>query len=149
MRKQLWLLALVGFAILPLSVEAETNLRGVLEEVALRLGLPKSQLSLVSFSPNFPPVINSLVGEKVLKVKETGRWTLGATDPEGGSMAYTFSWGDSINVEKTKPARFPGQVEQFITFNHAYTQPGSYTINALVTDDTGQMSKKSVIVEVR
>lgn len=149
MKKYLWVVLLIGSMVLPLSAKGETSLRGVLEEVTRRLDLPKLVLSDISFSKNLPPVINSFSGEEILKVKETGRWTIGATDPESAPMSYTIFWGDSINVEKTKPARFPGQVEQFITFNHAFSQPGSYTITASATDDVGQTSKKSVVVEVR
>ena len=59
-----------------------------------------------------------------------------SSDPDGTVQSWTWSFGDGDTV-------FDGPV-----FDHAYNEPGNYTVTLTVTDNAGLTGSKSVILTV-
>ena len=95
---------------------------------------------------NKPPVVSGVSGPTVLKIGETGTWTVKAYDPENGSLSYSVDWGFETRTISPGVARPP--VQNTATFTHAYNSAGTFTPVFYVTDDKGQQAKTSMSVQV-
>lgn len=101
-------------------------------------------------APGPAPTIDSLTGPTSLKVVENGQWTIEASDPSQSPLIYSVKWGDSALTESTKtPIYLTDVPKQVIVFNHTYQQAGTYLITASAVDNVGQISKKTVNLEVK
>jgi hypothetical protein len=100
-----------------------------------------------SITKNLPPVIHSLKGPTSLKVGEAGTWTIQASDPEGGSLAYRIVWGDEPISALSFPENEP--FAQTATLTHSYSTAGKFTPRITVLDSQGLSAKASVSVEVK
>jgi len=96
---------------------------------------------------NSPPVIHSLKGPTSLKVGEVGTWTIQASDPEGGSLAYRIVWGDEPISALSFPENEP--FAQTATLTHSYATAGKFIPKITVLDSQGLSAKASVSVEVK
>jgi len=98
---------------------------------------------------NFPPVISGVSGPTTLNIGQSGTWTVTASDPENGPLAYSVIWGD----ETVYPALFGAPsasepVKQTATFTHTYSSAGVYTAVFYVTDSQNNASKTTISVNV-
>lgn len=100
---------------------------------------------------NKPPVVSGVSGPSLLKVGETGNWTVKAYDPENDYIFYDVRWGD----EPQPPVGTLAPVQMLIptkgqttTFTHVYQAAGSYTVKFTVSDDKGLTAKTSMSVVV-
>ncbi|MEK7621953.1 MAG: peptidoglycan-binding protein [Patescibacteria group bacterium] len=98
---------------------------------------------------NFPPVISGVSGPTTLNVGQTETWTVQASDPENGQLAYSVIWGDepmmASGAMMTPQAE---SVRQTASFTHAYATAGTYTPAFTVTDNSGQSARSSLSVVV-
>ena len=102
-----------------------------------------------STSDNKSPVVSGVTGPSVLKIGETGVWTIKASDPENGSLNYSVIWGDEKPTATNENKQtFSSSYVQQATFTHAYSESGIYYPTFIVTDDHGQNAKTSVSVKV-
>lgn len=96
------------------------------------------------------PVISSFTGPSTLDVGATGTWTVSATDPQGGSLAYRVVWGD----EHTKVLDLIAQLAEgtpFVvgtTFTHAYAAAGYYVVTVFARDSSGMQTRAFARVTV-
>ncbi len=109
------------------------------------------EIKLNDTSANKPPVISGVSGPVLLKVQETGTWTIRAYDPENKSLSYSVRWGDEPTTTQSElngapAARVP--VQNLATFTHVYSQSGRYEPVFWIYDDLGQSAKTSMAVMV-
>lgn len=98
---------------------------------------------------NKPPVIHSVNGPTTLKVNETGRWTIKASDPEKGPLTYSVRWGDEpFRVVEEEEVIEALRYIQRVTFTHSYSKPGVYYPTFKVTDNKGASAKTRISVKV-
>lgn len=99
------------------------------------------------------PVIHSFTGPTELDVNEEGTWTVGASDPDGGSLSYKIDWGDrgllrkawsSIGLSGLGGSSFV----QDTTFRHSYVNEGIFTIKLTVRDEDRKLSRLTATVKV-
>jgi len=99
---------------------------------------------------NRPPVISGIKGPTTLKVNETGTWTIQASDPEKGSLAYHVTWGDE-EVGIPRPPQKPvtaEQITQTATLTHTYAKAGTFSPLFVVVDDANLSAQTSIGVLV-
>jgi plastocyanin len=92
---------------------------------------------------NQPPVITGIGGPSELVDEENGIWTVIAHDPDGTYLIYSVIWGDEGDS-----AKHAAPVST-ATFQHAYSQPGNYTLTFSVKDGKGAITQASISVEVQ
>ena len=98
---------------------------------------------------NRPPVIHGVSGPVVLKVNETGTWTVKASDPENQGLSYSVIWGDETPLPMAvQSAPREIGIVQSSTFTHSYIKTGTYNPIFTVTDNGGLSAKTSVSVVV-
>ncbi|MDZ7725762.1 MAG: cohesin domain-containing protein [candidate division KSB1 bacterium] len=91
----------------------------------------KSGSVVIRVTENLPPVVYSApVGLQELQVAEMAVFTLTAEDPEGDSLYYFISWGDSSVTGWQGP--YAGAVEK--RFGHSWSEPGDYAVVARARD---------------
>jgi peptidoglycan hydrolase-like protein with peptidoglycan-binding domain len=96
-----------------------------------------------------PPVISSFSGPTTLAEDAIGTWTIGARDPEGGTLSYQVWWGDeNVYASQYTTAAPAREFTQSTTFTHAYSHPGTYTISITVRDSSGNEAKTTTTVRV-
>src|SRR3989344_4618252 len=100
-------------------------------------------------SGNRPPTISSFSGPTTLAVNGPGTWTIQASDPENGQLAYSITWGDEgiFPVPMASMAARESFV-QTTTFTHTYNSAGTYTVVVRVQDDSGQLAQTTTSVRV-
>jgi hypothetical protein len=104
---------------------------------------------IVNQSTNQPPVISGATAPTVLKVGETGTWTIKASDPENGNLSYSVLWGDEVpQVQTPTFSSIASGVLQSATFTHVYTKVGTFNPKFRVTDNSGLSAETSASVEV-
>ncbi len=101
-------------------------------------------------SENKPPVISGTTAPSILKIGETGTWTIKAYDPEGGSLSYSINWGDEASVTSDRKYITPSVLPPYQqgTFTHVYNAAGVYYPKFTITDDKGQTVQTSLSVTV-
>ena len=104
-------------------------------------------IKCISSTGNQPPIISGISGPTILKVGETGMWTVKASDPENGYLVYSVSWGDNLSETPTTNSG-PASYSQTATFTHSYSKAGIYNPTFIVTDNQGLYAKTSVSVNV-
>lgn len=96
-----------------------------------------------------PPVITGIEGPTNLKVGEDGLWSVGAYDPQNGSLSYRVIWGDEAYG---KPAREAAPqatpFRQTAHFSHTYYVAGVYSPIFYIASDKGLEAKTSISVKV-
>lgn len=99
---------------------------------------------------NQPPVVTGVSGPTVLRVGETGVWTVSAKDPESKSLKYVVSWGEITTTSgaAAESSVAPMVYTQNATFTHAYASAGGYTVSVRVYDDQGLSTMTSLTVNV-
>ena len=104
-------------------------------------------IKCISSTGNQPPIISGISGPTILKVGETGMWTVKASDPENGYLVYSVSWGDNLSETPTTNSG-PASYSQTATFTHSYSKAGIYNPTFIVTDNQGLYAETSVSVNV-
>jgi hypothetical protein len=97
---------------------------------------------------NRPPVIHGISGPIVLKVGETGTWSIKASDPENHPLNYSVVWGDEMAAARAQSAPQTFGIVQEATFTHVYSKSGTYTPRFIVTDAGGSSAEASITVVV-
>jgi hypothetical protein len=98
---------------------------------------------------NKPPVISGFSGPTILQEDATGTWTIKAKDPEGGTLSYQVWWGDeNVYASNYTTATAARAFTQSTSFTHAYSNPGTYTVQVTVRDSAGSEAKSSSTVRV-
>ena len=98
---------------------------------------------------NRAPVISSFYGPTTLKVNKTGTWRVVASDPENGNLTYNIDWGDDPVYYASNSAVASDQsFRQQTSFQHVYSQAGTYTVRITVTDDAGKSTISTATVRV-
>jgi len=99
---------------------------------------------------NLPPVIDGLTAPTLLKMGETGTWTIKAHDPENGPLSYKVKWGDESVIRPFEGLAAPNAetFTQTSTFTHSYSSPGIYTPVSTITDNAGLSAQTSASVKV-
>ena len=104
---------------------------------------------LSKLSTNRPPAINGITAPTVLKVNETGTWSITASDPENGSLSYSIDWGEAVcPTGYVCTASSGSSFSQTSSFTHSYASPGIYTVKVTVTDAAGLKAQTSSTVRV-
>ena len=104
---------------------------------------------LSKLSTNRPPVINGITAPTVLKVNETGTWTIKASDPENSSLSYSIDWGEAVcPTGYVCSASSGASFSQTSSFTHSYATAGTYTVKVTVTDAAGLKAQTSSTVRV-
>lgn len=80
--------------------------------------------------PGSSVVINSVSGPTSLNVSQTGTWSVRATGPVNTNLTYSVEWGDNQSKcgDKGGCTSAVSAVTQTSTFNHSYSQAGTYTV---------------------
>ncbi|MFA5929714.1 MAG: PKD domain-containing protein [Candidatus Micrarchaeia archaeon] len=94
---------------------------------------------------NLPPVITGTGGPASLNVNQVGTWTISANDPDGTYLSYTINWGENNGAAPSSPT---SAATSTATFQHAYSQAGTYTVIFSVTDSAGASTQSTITVNV-
>ncbi|MFA6213908.1 MAG: PKD domain-containing protein [Candidatus Micrarchaeia archaeon] len=104
----------------------------------------KAKSFQITATANQPPVISANSGPASVIVNQAGTWAIKAYDPDGTYLTYSVNWGEAgATMEATE--RSTGSTA---TFQHTYSQPGTYTITFTVTDSAGASTQSSMTVKV-
>lgn len=90
-------------------------------------------------SANLPPVINGVGGPTSLQAGEAGTWSISAYDPDGTYLYYGVDWGDNSDHSASASTA---------TFQHTYSQAGTYTITFTVKDGENATTTATTTVQV-
>src|SRR3989338_8217100 len=108
-----------------------------------------SYFKITSQGSNLPPVVDGISGPTVLRVGESGTWSLKAHDPENSSLSYTVDWGDRAFGEGVGSLPSPTvAIQQNTSFVHSYAVAGTYTVKFTLTDNAGLTVQSSISVQV-
>jgi hypothetical protein len=102
--------------------------------------------STTTSSTSLTPSISGITSPTVLKVGETGTWTIKASDPENEDLSYAVDWGDDDNDSMAKMAQT--SFVQTSTFTHAYAKTGTYTVKFTITNESDLKTTSAVTVHV-
>ncbi len=102
--------------------------------------------SNASFNRNNIPIISGITAPTMLKVGETGTWTVNASDSSNGSLSYSVNWGDRKDDSTAKMSS--ESFTQTSTFTHAYANPGTYKIAFAVKNSAGLSAVSTTTVRV-
>ena len=91
------------------------------------------------------PRITGVQGSQSLQTKETGTWTVGASDPEGGNLDFSVDWGDGTTG---RPGVSGTGGIQTAIFSRSYAVNGTYTQIYRVTDPSGLSNQYANVVQV-
>jgi len=97
-------------------------------------------------SLNQPPVITSLSNPTSLNIGQVGTWSITANDPDGTYLSYSVNWGESITITPSTVERI--KTGNSASFQHAYSQAGTYRIVFTVTDSAGAQTESATTVKV-
>ena len=98
---------------------------------------------------NRPPVITSFSGPTTLRINQSGTWTIRANDPENGNLTYDIDWGDEPVYRILSDNVASGSsFTQRTTFQHSYSQAGTYTVTITVRDNAGKTTTSTATVRV-
>lgn|GEM_PF-3958799 len=95
---------------------------------------------------NLPPVITGVAGPAGLPQGEMGIWNISAYDPDGTYLSYSVQWGDEGSYRSA--ALSSAQIGSAASLQHAYSQPGNYTIIFTVKDSAGASTQATLTVNV-
>ncbi len=89
-------------------------------------------------STNSSVVITGVSGPQTLDVNKSGKWTVTASDANGGDLMYAVTWGDEVSYSFTAASNSmvmrPGQSA---VFYHSYSLAGVYNPKFTVYNDKG------------
>ncbi len=87
------------------------------------------------------PVFTSFFSPSVLKLNETGYWTMTIKHPAGKSVSLRAVWGDQNSQSAgVIVGRFTSRGENRLTISHKYTQAGRFSPKFIVVDDDTESS---------
>lgn len=125
----------------------ETDSRGVVEDrlttteaatVTVRTASLTETVS-VSVGSNEPPTARFTFEPSVPRVGVPIEFNAGrSSDPDGRIVEYEWSWGDGTSPTITGSTRT----------THTFTEPGTYTITLVVTDDEGGTGSTSLTIDL-
>ncbi len=97
------------------------------------------------------PVIKNFSGPLQLRVNEKGTWSVQAEIFNNQQLNYNLTWGDEkYDYKLAMPiySYINSLTPQNTTFEHTYTNPGTYTVTITVTGANGQSTKTTSTVTV-
>lgn len=100
---------------------------------------------------NKAPVISGVDTPTMLRVGQTGTWTIRATDPENNGLSYTVRWGDESAIANGGTmASIPPAYNyvQNTSFTHTYNSVGSFQPTFYVMDSAGAVASVSATVNI-
>ncbi len=100
---------------------------------------------------NESPVIKSFSGPVQLRINEKGTWKVEATIFNNQQLTYNITWGDERTDYKMgllAPMYISSVYPQNTSFEHNYSNPGTYTVTIIVTAANGQSTKTTTTVNV-
>ena len=89
-----------------------------------------SEPATILIVENEPPGKPTISGPKTGSPRKSLKFTFVSTDPEGHDLYYTVHWGDGLYMPYTGPYASGEE----ITFSHAWSEGGDYTITAKARD---------------
>ncbi len=123
------------------------DLRETLADGDIQLTVLTSAASLWSLGVAAPELAPIQIPSSVTPIGSTASATAGLTDPgELGGHVASWDWGDGTSSTGAIPASATGSAT--ITGNHAYTEPGVYTLTLGVADPSGQSATTSYLYVV-
>jgi len=94
------------------------------------------------------PTISVVSSPQTLKINETGKWTITASDSSGGNLSYSVKWGDENYKSSGTPVFSLEKDKQNTKFRHSYSKAGIYTPTFTVTNESGGSAQTSISVNV-
>jgi hypothetical protein len=106
-----------------------------------KYGVPSewSEPATITIVENDPPGVPIIKGPKTGAARILLTFKVSAEDPEGNDVSYMVAWGDGHYVPYTGP--YPPGTE--VTFSHAWSNGGDYTIIVKAMDQYGAKSPQS------
>jgi hypothetical protein len=98
-----------------------------------------SNPATITIIKNQPPGAPTIIGPKTGAPGTPLTFKVSAEDPEGHDVSYMVAWGDGHYVPYTELK--PSGTE--VTFSHAWSTPGDYTITAKAMDQIGAKSPQA------
>jgi hypothetical protein len=98
-----------------------------------------SEPHVISIVENEPPEKPTISGPHTGTARKTLKFTFVSTDPEGHELNYMVNWGDGDFILYQGP--YPSGEE--VTFSHAWSEEGEYTIIAKARDKYGAKSPQN------
>lgn len=94
------------------------------------------------------PVLDSIDAPTTLAIKQTGTWTVHASDPQNGTLSYSVDWGEYPSLTTIAGEATMASFIQTATFTHSYSVAGIYTVRFTVKNSVGFTNQSSVTVQV-
>lgn len=86
-------------------------------------------------APNQPPVADFAFAPERPSTEDTVTFTDLSSDPDGKIVSWSWDFGDGATADVQAPS-------------HRFSQPGSYTVTLVVTDDEGATASKTRVIFV-
>lgn len=95
------------------------------------------------------PVIKSIDAPKEVTVGATATVKVNAYDPKNRALSYSVDWGDTaMTTDTALMARRAPVFVQSATFDHIYTEAGTYKATFTVENSAGKKTSSSVEIHV-
>jgi hypothetical protein len=91
---------------------------------------------VTSATPNTAPEAPTITGTEDGKTGTSYEYIFTAEDSDGDTLHYTITWGDNTSEDWVGPVN-SGDA---LPFSHTWSEKGTYTIRAMVTDEHGAES---------
>jgi hypothetical protein len=98
-----------------------------------------SEPTTILIVDNNPPEKPSISGPKTGTARKALKFTFVSTDPDENDLYYTVNWGDGHYISYHGPYASGEE----LTFSHAWSEEGEYTIIAKAKDEYGAKSQQN------
>lgn len=98
---------------------------------------------------NKPPIVSAVDGPTSLGIDAFGIWKVSALDPEGGTLSYSYTWGDEGVADiLSMLAGLGGTFTAASSATHSYAKAGNYTMQVSIKDPAGATALGTIGIKV-
>lgn len=105
---------------------------------------------VVPSTGNAPPTITSIDGPTTIGARQTGIWSVVASDPESGTLSYSATWGDEdpSSLLEILVGNVTSPSTPTPRFSHYFARIGQFAPTFTVRDEAGNVTSATISITV-